>query len=191
MYAAGMTLLFSIFFSWADPVPTDPLEPHCQSVALEKGLQEKRARTGEEVYKEVCGVCHGVDAQGTDVFPTLIDTQWVKDDYVLAQIILRGVVGEIFVKGQRYASAMPGFHEELSDKDILGVVQYLCCLQLLRSASSAGGLEPDRSRPGGPRWVLVQGPLFARARRFSTFSMSFSRCQKELAGAPARTSHDE
>ena len=123
MFGVVFFCIYAVLFSRADPAP---LEANCQSEALAKGVEASHKSTGEEVYKKVCGVCHGVDGLGqTGVFPPVVDTPWVKDELALAQIILRGVAGEIFVKGKRYASAMPSLHKELADQEILGVIAYL------------------------------------------------------------------
>lgn len=112
-------------------------------------------------------MCHGADAKGTPgVFPPLVPSEWVEDEIVLSNIILRGLAGEIFVNNERYASAMPGFHEKLSNQEVLGIVQFLQekheksttlsipQIQQIReknvplgSVSSQAGLEALRKKP--------------------------------------------
>ena len=116
-----LSILIFIPFSLSDP---KPLVEDCPAAEPPLPVQ-KRIRSGAEVYQETCAMCHGKDGRGTPgVFPPLL-SEWAADEVVLANIILRGVVGEIYVSGARYASAMPGFEKELSNEDVLAVISYV------------------------------------------------------------------
>lgn len=71
---------------------------------------------GAEVYKAKCAMCHGVDGKGFTALktPDFTDPQWqdsVKDKEILNAI-----------KNGKKDTAMPGFADKLSEKEILAVL---------------------------------------------------------------------
>ena len=67
-------------------------------------------RSGQQVYKEICAACHGPDGAGlARTFPPLKGSEWIEDPELIAQIVLRGLAGKLYVQGVRYASAMSLF----------------------------------------------------------------------------------
>jgi len=80
---------------------------------------------GKDVYTTYCTSCHMEQGEGIDeVYPPL-----AKSDYMMAdkkrsiQQILKGVSGEIKVKGKVYNSEMPG--QDLSDQEVSDVLNYV------------------------------------------------------------------
>ncbi len=80
---------------------------------------------GKDVYTTYCTSCHMEQGEGIDeVYPPL-----AKSDYMMAdkkrsiQQILKGVSGEIKVKGKIYNSEMPG--QDLSDQEVSDVLNYV------------------------------------------------------------------
>jgi mono/diheme cytochrome c family protein len=80
---------------------------------------------GKEVYTTYCVSCHMEQGEGiADVYPPL-----AKSDYLMAdkkrsiQQVVKGVTGEIKVKGKVYNSEMTGF--DLSDQEVSDVLNYV------------------------------------------------------------------
>ncbi len=87
-------------------------------------LKSSAAR-GKETYIAYCISCHMEKGEGIeDVYPPL-----AKSDYMMAdkkrsiQQVLRGVTGEIKVKGKVYNTEMSGF--DLSDQEVSDVLNYV------------------------------------------------------------------
>ena len=107
-----------------DPAALEPLEENCVSDQI-AGVAVIH-RPGAQVYAEVCAACHGKEGEGViGIFPPLRSSEWVENPELIAQIVLRGLAGKIYVSGQRYASAMPSFAEQLTDDELAGVVSYV------------------------------------------------------------------
>ena len=80
---------------------------------------------GKEVYVAYCTSCHLEKGEGIEgVYPPL-----AKSDYLMAdkkrsiQQVLKGVTGEIKVKGNVYNSEMTGF--DLTDEEVSDVLNYV------------------------------------------------------------------
>jgi mono/diheme cytochrome c family protein len=80
---------------------------------------------GKEVYTTYCLSCHMEQGEGLEnVYPPL-----AKSDYLMADKkrsivqILKGVSGEIKVKGIAYNSEMPGI--DVSDQEVSDVLNYI------------------------------------------------------------------
>ena len=117
-------VIFSLVMSLSKADPK-PLVDNCPSAEQAK-IGEPKHRTGAQAYQEVCAMCHGSEGKGRPgVFPPLAPSEWVADENILSNVILRGLAGVIYVGGERYASAMPSFHKELRDQEVLGIMQYL------------------------------------------------------------------
>ena len=88
-------------------------EPKAEVAQKEEPKAEEKvavvqARTGEEVYTQVCQVCHQAGGVGlTGAFPPLAGSEWIKkSNETLSKIVLQGLQGEIEVKGAKYSSVM-------------------------------------------------------------------------------------
>ena len=80
---------------------------------------------GKDVYTTYCTSCHMEQGEGIEgVYPPL-----AKSDYMMAdkkrsiQQTIKGVSGEIKVKGKTYNSEMPGI--ELNDQEVSDVLNYV------------------------------------------------------------------
>lgn len=82
---------------------------------------------GERIYAVRCASCHGTEGQGvTGAFPPLADSSVVAGAKpTLVRVVHDGLVGEIEVSGERYDSMMPGFGDQLSDRQIAAVLTYI------------------------------------------------------------------
>lgn len=61
---------------------------------LPGGVTAEMAAQGRRLYAETCVVCHGTDAAGTQLGPSLVDAEWthVSDDVQeIARITVEGV----------------------------------------------------------------------------------------------------
>jgi mono/diheme cytochrome c family protein len=106
--------------------PTDkPIDDACLSDELAEA-QKQPSLTGKEAYQKVCATCHMVDGIGSPgVFPPLKGSEWTQNSMVIANIILRGLSGTIQVSGVQYASSMSSFANELTDQEIVALVEYI------------------------------------------------------------------
>ncbi|MGH9162012.1 MAG: c-type cytochrome, partial [Vicinamibacteraceae bacterium] len=79
--------------------------------------EKKRFAAGQEVYENLCVVCHQADGRGLpNVAPTLVGSKWaLGDPRVAARIVLDGKEGE---------SMMPPL-ESLSDDQIAAALTYV------------------------------------------------------------------
>jgi mono/diheme cytochrome c family protein len=80
---------------------------------------------GKDVYTTYCLSCHQENGEGIEsVYPPL-----AKSDYLMAdkkrsiQQVLKGVTGEIKVKGVVYNTDMPGV--DISDQEVSDVLNYI------------------------------------------------------------------
>jgi len=95
-----------------------------------KGGAAKLFVLGKEVYHRDahCATCHQADGNGLPNagFPPLAKTKWVNQDSErLIKITLKGVTGEMEVKGKKYTGAMTPFGGLLNDREIAGVLTYV------------------------------------------------------------------
>ena len=83
-------------------------------------------RSGKELYEAHCATCHQADGNGEKgFFPPLVTTPWVESSAALTEVLLRGVSGTIYVKGERYASYMSPYGKELTDVEMVKLITYL------------------------------------------------------------------
>jgi mono/diheme cytochrome c family protein len=85
------------------------------------------ARTGDEVYIQVCQVCHQAGGVGIPgAFPPLAGSEWMaKPNDTLIKIVLHGLQGEIEVKGEKYTSMMTPQAGFLNDQEVANVLTYV------------------------------------------------------------------
>lgn len=77
-------------------------------------------------YAEVCQACHQVNGQGMPgAFPPLAGSEWLngRADIPIA-IALKGLQGEITVKGTKYNGAMIAWEAVLNDADLAATLTY-------------------------------------------------------------------
>ncbi|WP_245588643.1 c-type cytochrome [Deinococcus pimensis] len=95
---------------------------------------ERAAATpnGETVYNQSCASCHQSNGQGVPgVFPPLVGVvpQVLKNGCVgratLTQVVAHGMQGSITVKGVTYNGVMPPWQGQLSDAQIVNVLNYV------------------------------------------------------------------
>ena len=85
------------------------------------------ARTGEQVYTQVCVTCHQANGEGmTGVYPPLAGSDWMaKSNETLIKIVLHGLMGEIEVKGAKYNNVMSPWGSALNDEEVANVLTYV------------------------------------------------------------------
>ena len=85
----------------------------------------KSIERGKEVYTSSCMNCHMEDGKGTDVFPPVAKTEYLKKPAkTLINIILQGQSGEIVVNNKKYDALMPA-QPYLDDAQIADVLNYI------------------------------------------------------------------
>ena len=85
----------------------------------------KSIERGKEVYTSYCMNCHMVDGKGTDIFPPVAKTDYLKKPATtLINIILQGQSGEIMVNKKKYDALMPE-QAYLADEQIADVLNYV------------------------------------------------------------------
>jgi mono/diheme cytochrome c family protein len=78
-------------------------------------------------YTEVCQACHQPNGAGLPgAFPPLAGSEWVNGAAIVPiAIVLKGVQGEITVKGTKYNSAMMAWESVLNDDDLAATLTYV------------------------------------------------------------------
>jgi len=80
---------------------------------------------GKEVYANYCQNCHMADGKGTEIYPPVAKTDYLKKpSKFLINIILQGQSGEITVNKVKYDALMPG-QAYLTDEQIADVLNYI------------------------------------------------------------------
>lgn len=85
------------------------------------------ARTGEQVFTQVCVSCHQATGQGiAGVYPPLAGSDWIaKSNETLIKIVLHGLMGEIEVNGTKYNNVMTPWGGSLNDEEVANVLTYV------------------------------------------------------------------
>lgn len=104
-------------------------------IAAPKHLSKKdgqRYIKGAEVYEREghCGTCHQANGAGLPAaqFPPINGSEWVTGDpELLIKLSLKGLVGPITVKGQKYPGVVPmtPFEHLLNDEELASVLTYV------------------------------------------------------------------
>ena len=127
-------LIFVCSIQLAHSTNSFQLHPPVEVVELtpeEKEAQrlERKISSGEKVFAARCASCHQANGLGiAGQFPPLAGSEWVSADAgVIANIILKGLKGEILVKGVKYGSsaAVNMAAVPISDREIANVSTYV------------------------------------------------------------------
>jgi mono/diheme cytochrome c family protein len=90
---------------------------------------ERKIASGEKIFAARCASCHQVNGLGIEgQFPPLAASEWVSaDPGVIANIILKGLKGEILVNGVKYgtSAAVNMAAVPISDREIANVSTYV------------------------------------------------------------------
>lgn len=85
----------------------------------------KSIQRGKEVYTNFCMSCHMADGKGSDIYPPVAKTDYLKKSAkTLINIILLGQSGEIVVNKKKYDALMPA-QAYLTDEQIADVLNYI------------------------------------------------------------------
>ena len=111
----------------AKPAEEKPAEKAEEKVEAEPEAKASTARTGEQVYTQVCVTCHQANGEGmTGVYPPLAGSDWMaKSNETLIKIVLHGLMGEIEVKGAKYNNVMSPWGSALNDEEVANVLTYV------------------------------------------------------------------
>ena len=90
---------------------------------------ERKISSGEKIFAARCASCHQANGLGIEgQFPPLANSEWVSaDPGVIANIILKGLKGEIIVDGKKYgtSAAVNMAAVPISDREIANVSTYV------------------------------------------------------------------
>jgi mono/diheme cytochrome c family protein len=90
---------------------------------------ERKINSGGKIFAARCASCHQANGLGiAGQYPPLDGSRWVTSDSALiTNIILKGLKGEIEVKGQKYgtSAAVNMAAVEINDRQIANVVTYV------------------------------------------------------------------
>jgi mono/diheme cytochrome c family protein len=77
-------------------------------------------------YTEICQACHQPTGLGVEpVFPPLAGSEWLTGRPVVPiAIALKGLQGDIVVKGKKYSGVMTAWEAVLSDDDLAATLSY-------------------------------------------------------------------
>ena len=77
-------------------------------------------------YTEICQACHQATGLGLEgVFPPLAGSEWLNGNPTIPiAIVLKGLQGEIAVKGKTYNSVMMAWESVLNDDDLASTLTY-------------------------------------------------------------------
>jgi nitrite reductase (NO-forming) len=85
----------------------------------------KSITRGKEVYTTYCMSCHMTDGAGTDIYPPVAKTDYLKKPANhLINIVIKGQSGEITVNKKTYNALMPE-QAYLSDEQVADVLNYI------------------------------------------------------------------
>ena len=85
----------------------------------------KSVARGKEAYASFCMNCHMEDGKGTDIFPPVAKTDYLKKPAkTLINIVLEGQSGEITVNSKKYNALMPA-QAYLTDEQIADALNYI------------------------------------------------------------------
>lgn len=127
-------LIFVCSIQLAHSTNSFQLHPPVEVVELtpeEKESQrlERKFSSGEKIFAARCSSCHQANGLGiAGQFPPLAGSEWVSaDPGVITNIILKGLKGEILVKGEKYgtSAAVNMAAVPISDREIANVSTYV------------------------------------------------------------------
>jgi len=85
----------------------------------------KSVARGKEAYASFCMNCHMEDGKGSDIFPPVAKTDYLKKPAkALINIVLEGQSGEITVNNKKYNALMPA-QAYLTDEQIADALNYI------------------------------------------------------------------
>lgn len=127
-------LVFICSIQLADTTNGFQLHPPQEIVELSPEEQEtlrleRKINSGGKIFAARCASCHQANGLGiAGQYPPLDGSRWVTSDSALiTNIILKGLKGEIEVKGQKYgtSAAVNMAKVEINDREIANVVTYV------------------------------------------------------------------
>lgn len=87
---------------------------------------DTKAPDGEALFQQNCATCHqptGMGVKGS--FPPLVDSEWLLEtEEIPIMIVLKGLQGEITVKGETYNGQMIALGAMLDDAKLAAVLSY-------------------------------------------------------------------
>jgi mono/diheme cytochrome c family protein len=130
LFAGAAVLLFTACGGDAQPDGTQPAagapdQVIGANVQLPEGITLDMVQQGKTVFETtICFTCHGMDATGTALAPSLRDQDWLNSDGSFEGIM--GVVRDGVAQPRQYPAAMPPMGgAQLTDDQIRDVSAYI------------------------------------------------------------------
>ena len=125
-FVCSIQLAYSTnYFQLHPPIEVVELSPE-EKEALRL---ERKITSGEKIFAARCASCHQANGLGIEgQFPPLAASEWVTADAgVIANVILKGLKGEIVVNGKTYgaSAAVNMAAVPISDREIANVSTYV------------------------------------------------------------------
>ncbi len=93
---------------------------------VQDGWRERPKTPGGIAYRNNCASCHLPTGKGIPGYsPALLETETVADKKKLIETTLFGATSEIAVKGKEYNGVMPGFAPRFTNKELVGILNYV------------------------------------------------------------------
>lgn len=130
LFTWGGFYLATYHAGWRVDVYDPNWSPGGSASASEEVVFDPIAR-GTRLFANNCQACHQASGQGVaGAFPPLAGSRWVTDDdgTRMAKVLLRGLQGEVVVKGNTYNGNMPSYGDNglnWSDRDIAAVITWV------------------------------------------------------------------
>lgn len=70
-----------------DPKAARPAAPRVKFTSLPAGVTPDMVGEGEELFATACVACHGAEAAGTQLAPSLQDDEWIQVDGSYSEIV--------------------------------------------------------------------------------------------------------
>lgn len=126
IFVCSIQLAYSTnYFQLHPPIEVVELSPE-EKEALRL---ERKITSGEKIFAARCASCHQANGLGIEgQFPPLAASEWVTADAgVIANVILKGLKGEIVVNGKTYgaSAAVNMAAVPISDREIANVSTYV------------------------------------------------------------------
>ena len=97
-----------------------------RSAVVRVAKEESAGPDGEALFQQNCATCHQANGMGVQgAFPPLAGSSWLTEtEEIPIMVVLKGLQGEIEVKGEVYNGQMIALGEMLNDDKIAAILSY-------------------------------------------------------------------
>jgi len=105
------------FHDWDEVVAFNPVSP-----------EQEMYNLGKLKFHQTCAACHQDNGIGQDgKAPPLVGSEWVlaAGPNRIEHAVMKGLTGQITVKGQQWNLTMPAWQDNFSDKELAAILTYV------------------------------------------------------------------